>query len=115
MFIFSRFEIFSNSRSGAIAEPFRENCSENREIKRFFQYLKWIPFAVKFPSQRYTVLGGVRFTVQKLSVGADQSTAKALKFYNRYSFLSLVSITRQMPRPRHKNKTIMRLSSHPSR
>ena len=29
--------------------------------------------------------------------------------------LSLVSITRQMPRPRHKNKAIIRLSSHPSR
>ena len=28
--------------------------------------------------------------------------------------LSLVSITSQMPRPRHKNKAIMRLSSHPS-
>ena len=27
----------------------------------------------------------------------------------------LVSITRQMPRPRHKNKAIIRLSSHPSR
>ena len=26
MFIFLKFEIFSNSRSGAIAEPFRENC-----------------------------------------------------------------------------------------
>ena len=29
--------------------------------------------------------------------------------------LSLVSITRQTPRPRHKNKEIRRLSSHPSR
>ena len=29
--------------------------------------------------------------------------------------LSLVSIARQMPRPRHKNKAIFRLSSHPSR
>ena len=29
--------------------------------------------------------------------------------------LSLVSITRQTLRPRHKNKAIMRLSSHPSR
>ena len=27
---------------------------------------------------------------------------------------SLVSITRQMRRPRYKNKAIMRLSSHPS-
>ena len=27
MFIFQKFDIFSNSRSGAIAEPFRENCS----------------------------------------------------------------------------------------
>ena len=27
MFIFIKFEIFSNSRSGAIVEPFRENCS----------------------------------------------------------------------------------------
>ena len=29
--------------------------------------------------------------------------------------LGLVSITRQMPRPQHKNKAITRLSSHPSR
>ena len=29
--------------------------------------------------------------------------------------LGLVSITRQMPRPRHKNKAIIRSSSHPSR
>ena len=29
--------------------------------------------------------------------------------------LSLVSIKRQMPRPRHKNKAIRRLSCHPSR
>ena len=29
--------------------------------------------------------------------------------------LGLVSITRQMPRPRHKDKAIIRLSSHPSR
>ena len=29
--------------------------------------------------------------------------------------LGLVSITRQMPKPRHKNKAIIRLSSHPSR
>ena len=29
--------------------------------------------------------------------------------------LGLVSITRQMPRPRHKNKAIIRLNSHPSR
>ena len=28
--------------------------------------------------------------------------------------LSLVSITRQTPRPRHRNKAIIRLSSHPS-
>ena len=28
--------------------------------------------------------------------------------------LGLVSITRQMPRPRHINKAIIRLSSHPS-
>ena len=27
MFIFEKSEIFSNSRSGAIAEPFCENCS----------------------------------------------------------------------------------------
>ena len=27
MFIFLKFEIFSNSRPGTIAEPFRENCS----------------------------------------------------------------------------------------
>ena len=29
--------------------------------------------------------------------------------------LGLVSIKQQMPRPRHKNKAIIRLSSHPSR
>ena len=29
--------------------------------------------------------------------------------------LGLVSITWQMPRPRHKNKAIIRLTSHPSR
>ena len=33
----------------------------------------------------------------------------------RNQALSLVSITRQMPRPRHKHKAIIRLSSHPSR
>ena len=32
-----------------------------------------------------------------------------------FSVKDLVSITRQMPRPRHKNKAIIRLSSHPSR
>ena len=32
----------------------------------------------------------------------------------RMPLLSLVSIARQMPRPRHKNKAIIRLSSHPS-
>ena len=35
--------------------------------------------------------------------------------YCRLMWLNLVSITRQMPRPRHKNKAIIRLSSHPSR
>ena len=39
-FIFLKFEFFLNSRSGAIAEPFRENCSYNRKMKIFFQYLK---------------------------------------------------------------------------
>ena len=29
--------------------------------------------------------------------------------------LRLVSITRQMPRPRHINKAILKLNSHPSR
>ena len=36
-------------------------------------------------------------------------------FNQKTDYLSLVSITRQMLRPRHKNKAIMRLSSHPSR
>ena len=58
MFIFLKFEIFSNSHSGAIAEPFRENCSQNREIKIFFKYLKLILFAVTFLFQQYIFCWG---------------------------------------------------------
>ena len=39
----------------------------------------------------------------------------SVSFKQSLVFLGLVSITRQMSRPRHKNKAIIRLSSHPSR
>ena len=54
MFIFLKFETFSNSRSGAIAEPFRENCSSNREIKIFSQYLTHL-----FTSQMFDALSTI--------------------------------------------------------
>ena len=55
--------------SGTIAESFRENCSWSREIKMFFQYLKWIPLAIKFPFQWYIQFVGVSFVLRKLLEG----------------------------------------------
>ena len=37
MFMFKKFEIFSDSHSGAIAESFCEDCSKSREIKIFLK------------------------------------------------------------------------------
>ena len=52
MFIFLKFEIFSNSHFGAFAESFRENCSESREIKIFFKNLNYIGISKRFPLKR---------------------------------------------------------------
>ena len=71
MFIFLKFEIFLNSCFGAIAEPFRENCLQNREIKIFFKYLKWIPFAVKYSFQWYIVCWSKIYSSKIISGGRE--------------------------------------------
>ena len=64
MFIFLKSEIFS----GAIAESFRENCSQSREIKIFWRCLKWIGLFDKFPFQWYIVCWG-KFRLSKIIGG----------------------------------------------
>ena len=75
MFIIFKFEIFSNIHSGAIAEPFRENCSKIREIKIFLKYLKWILFAVKFSFQRYIVCWGKIYGSKIIGGGPPRATS----------------------------------------
>ena len=63
MFIFLKFEFFSDSHSGA----FHENLlvkSRNQNI--FFQYLNWIRVSDKFPFQWYIVCWG-QFSPSKVS------------------------------------------------
>ena len=66
------------------------------------------------------------FRTKQYSTNHSSNICYGKRFYNDFflnhntialvhNCLSLVSITRQTPRPRHKNKAIIRLSSHPSR
>ena len=83
MFIILKFEFFSNSRSGAIAEPFRKNCSLNREIKIFFKYLKWILFAAKFLFQRHIVCWGKIYGSKTIGGGRGGGGGRATStFYS---------------------------------
>ena len=64
----------------------------------------------------------VRLNMLNIDRGSFDARGTVEEFSNdsdvcfiHFLLLGLVSITRHMPRPRHKNKAIIRLSSHPLR
>ena len=100
----------------------RKGCDEkkNRPGQQFYEYF-YLHMKKKHFNRNQGHLIKQVFITLKLNSSNMTWSYNLPYLRGKYSclmlskYLSLVSITRQMPRPRHKNKAIIRLTSHPLR